>query len=426
MVMLIFKAFLPIITFIGIFLGSGVYFSCLGYANAFYQVSPIAAIFPALILAWILHNKSTDETMQSCVKGASHPDIVSMCLIFILAAVFSQVTYSIGSVDATVNCAMSLIKGEFLLIGLFLTAAFISTAIGTSMGTIATIGPIAVGLSQQGVFPMAIAMATVIGGAIFGDNLSLVSDTTIAAVASQEANMIEKLKLNGIVAVISALLTVLVLSFYHVQSGYVSTYDYQFILITPYLLLVLLSAWGINVFIGLMTSIATAVGIGYFWGTYSLIQYSADVVQGCLNIQDVLILSLLIGVLSGLINSNLQAGIEQVVAKIGATNKRLGQLIIVGLVSICDVLIANNTIAIIMVGPIARTISQKFSIKPHVSAAWLDIFSCVFQGIIPYGAQILLASSLAGLSPLALVPHVYYCYILGLVSIGFILSNKEF
>lgn len=424
--MLIFKAFLPIITFIGIFLGSGVYFSCLGYVNPFYQVSPIAAIFPALIFAWILHNKSTDETMQSCVKGASHPDIVSMCLIFILAAVFSQVTYSIGSVDATVNCAMSLIKGEFLLIGLFLTAAFISTAIGTSMGTIATIGPIAVGLSQQGVFPMAIAMATVIGGAMFGDNLSLVSDTTIAAIASQEANMIEKLKINGIVAVISALFTVLVLSFYHLQPGCVSTYDYQFILIIPYLLLVLLSAWGINVFIGLMTSIATAVGIGYFWGNYSLIQYSADVVQGCLNIQDVLILSLLIGVLSGLINSNLQIGIERAVIKIGATNKRLGQLIIACLVSICDVLIANNTIAIIMVGPIARTISQKFCIKPHVSAAWLDIFSCVFQGIIPYGAQVLLASSLAGLSPLALVPQVYYCYILGLVSIGFIISNKEF
>jgi Na+/H+ antiporter NhaC len=423
--MLIVQAVLPIITFIGIFLGSGVYFLYSGCSQAFYQVSPIAAIFPALILAWILYNKDADETMQACIKGASHPDIIAMCLIFILAAVFSQVTCSIGSVNATVHCALSLIKDEFLLIGLFLTAAFISTAIGTSMGTIATIGPIAVGLSQQGVFPMALSMATVVGGAMFGDNLSLVSDTTIAAVASQEADMMEKLKLNAMVAGIAGLITVAILSFYYVQPVSVDTSDYQLILLVPYLLLILLAASGINVFASLMTGIIAAVIIGCFWGSYSLMQYSIDVVQGCGNIQGILILSLLIGALSGLINRNLHIGIEHAIAKIGATNKRIGQLMIMGLVTVFDILIANNTIAIIMAGPIARTIAQKFSIKPHVSAAWLDIFSCIFQGIIPYGAQLLLASSLAGLSPLAITPLVYYCYILGFVSIGFVVFNKQ-
>lgn len=422
--MFIFQAFLPIITFMSIFLGSGVYFSYLGCLNPFYQVSPIAAIFPALILAWILHNKSAEQTMQSCIKGASHPDIIGMCLIFILAAIFSQITHSIGSVNATIGCALSLIKGEFLLIGLFLTAAFISTAIGTSMGTIATIGPIAVGLSQQGIFPMSLSMATVVGGAMFGDNLSLISDTTIAAVASQEADMIEKLKLNSCVAIISALVTLCFLSFYHIKAVPLCSYEYRLVLMLPYLVLILLSTCGINVFVALMTSIATAVSIGYFQGSYSLVQYSADVVKGCSSIQDILILSLLIGVLSGLINANLQGAIENLVAKIGATNKRLGQYIIMSLVSLFDILIANNTIAIIMAGPIARSIAYRFSIKPHVSAAWLDIFSCVFQGIIPYGAQILLASSLAGLSPLEISPLVYYCYILGFVSIVFVFFKK--
>lgn len=423
--MLIFKAFLPIITFISIFLGSGVYFAYIGYLNAFYQVSPIAAIFPALILAWVLHNKSADQTMQSCIKGASHPDIIGMCLIFVLAAIFSQVTRSIGSVDATVSCALSLIKGEFLLIGLFLTAAFISTAIGTSMGTIATIGPIAVGLSQQGIFPMGLSIATVVGGAMFGDNLSLVSDTTIAAVASQEADIIEKLKLNSYVAIISALVTVFLLSFYHAKSVSVDLYDYQMVLMLPYLVLILLSTYGVNVFVALMTSITTAVVIGYCGGSYSLVQYSADVVKGCSSIQDILILSLLIGALSGLINTNLQAGIENFIAKIGIINKRFGQCLIILLVSLFDILIANNTVAIIMTGPIARSIAQRFSIKPHVSAAWLDIFSCVFQGIIPYGAQILLASSLAGLSPLEISSQVYYCYILGFVSVCFVFLKKQ-
>jgi len=424
MLMIIFQAFLPILMFIGFFLGAGFYFLLNGSVDAFYQVSPIAAILPALVVGWFLHKGNSNETVKACINGASHPDIITMCLIFILAAIFSRVTFSIGSVNATVNCALSLVNGEFLLIGIFLTAAFIATAIGTSMGTIATIGPIAIGLSQQGIFPLSLGIATVVGGAMFGDNLSLVSDTTIAAVASQEADMMAKFRLNALIAVISGALTIFYLSFCVVKPGIILTYDYQPVLLLPYLVLIALSAFGLNVFVGLMTSISLSIVIGFFYSSYSLVQYSIDVVQGCADIHSILILSLCIGALSGLINTNLQNGIAHGILKIRSKSSLIGQLVIASIVSIFDILIANNTIAIIMTGPIARIIAKNFSIEAHKSAAWLDIFACVFQGIIPYGAQILLASSLAGISPFVIVPYVYYCYILGCVALLFIFFKK--
>ncbi|MFP3017808.1 MAG: Na+/H+ antiporter NhaC family protein [Candidatus Tisiphia sp.] len=204
--------FIPILSFILLFVGSGVYFTLLGIPNAFYQFSPITAIIPAIALAWLLHKGSLQKKMQDFLDGVRHRDIITMCIIFLLAGAFSELTKQIGSVDATVNFAISLIPSRFLLIGLFVVTAFVSTSIGTSMGAIATIAPIGFALSQQMELSAPLCVATVVGGVMFGDNLSIISDTTIASVMSQEANMKQKLKLNAKVALIASIITISLLA----------------------------------------------------------------------------------------------------------------------------------------------------------------------------------------------------------------------
>lgn len=418
-------SFCPIFLFVVLYVGAGIYFSLMGVENSFYQLSPNVAIIPGIILAWIIHKGPTKHRFDQFIDGVRHKDIITMCIIFILAGAFSTVTTSIGSVDATINCGLSLIPQNYLLIGLFLIAAFISTAIGTSMGTIATIAPITAGLSAQGAFPATLGLATIVGGAMFGDNLSIISDTTIASVSSQEANMKDKFKLNAMLALISSFFTIIILLFVHDTQTFIEPKPYNFMLVTPYLFLILFAMTGVNVFIVLLLSILYASIIGYIHHDYSILDLSKDITIGFKSMHDIMLLSLLIGGLSGLS----QKGSKQLAQKLGdwiskKGSKTFAQLVIAKIVSIFDLLLANNTVAIIVSGEIAREIAKKHHVPPHYSATILAIFSCVFQGIIPYGAQLLLAASIAGLSPLSLTPYVYYCYILGAVTIIFILLRK--
>lgn len=423
--------FLPIIYFVVLFVGSGIYFTVMGIPSAFYQISPITSILPAIGLAWMLHRGSTDKKMHDFLDGLRHRDIITMCIIFLLAGAFSQITQEIGSVDATVNCALSFIPSQFLLIGLFCVTAFVAVSIGTSMGTIATIAPIGFALSQQIGIPAPLCMATVVGGAIFGDNLSIVSDTTIAAVMSQEADMKKKLLLNAQVASIASLITIAILAFKSnssIQPISVTT-NYNPLLITPYLLLMGLALYGVNVFISLWTSISFAGIVGILLqANYGFLAFGQSITKGFSNMHEIMLLSLLIGGLSGLAGKEFTQHLTNIISAWIFKRKagqKTAQLLIAGLVSIFDLLLANNTIAIIVSGEVAREIAKKHHIPRHYSAAWLDIFSCVFQGLIPYGAQILLASAIAHISPLSVVPHVYYCYILGAVSIVYIALNKS-
>ncbi len=420
--------FIPIFLFIALFVGSGVYFTLLGIPNAFYQFSPITAIIPAIALAWILNRGSTQQKMHDFLDGVRHRDIITMCIIFLLAGAFSEVTKQIGSVEATVNFALSLIPPQFLLIGLFLVAAFVATSIGTSMGTIATIAPIGFALSQQIDLSPSLCVATVVGGAMFGDNLSIVSDTTIAAVMSQEADMKEKLKLNAKVAFIASILTMILLIFNTNSQPIIDVKHYDLMLVTPYLLLILLAISGVNVFVSLFISIAFTGMVGAFAKDgYGVLLFSQDLNKGFASMNEIMLLSLMVGGLSGLAGKGFIQEIANSLSNwISRQNAgpKITQLLIAKLVSIFDILLANNTIAIIFTGEIAREISKKHKIPAHYTAAWLDIFSCVFQGIIPYGAQILLASAIAQVSPLAIVPHVYYCYCLGLVAVCYIVFGK--
>lgn len=420
--------FIPILLFIAIFVGSGVYFTFTGTSNAFYQFSPITAIIPAIALAWLLHRGRTQEKMYDFLDGVRHRDIITMCIIFLLAGAFSEITMQIGSVESVVNFALSLIPSKFLLIGLFLIGAFVSTSIGTSMGTIATIAPLGAALSEQIGFSPALAVATVVGGAMFGDNLSIISDTTIAAVVSQEADMKKKLKLNAKIAFVASIFTIFILYFKADASIINQAKDYSFILITPYLLLLILAVIGINVFVSLVISIGFAGIIGFFTQDgYSALTFSKALNKGFLSMNEIMLLSLLVGGLSGLTSKNFA---KEVAHKISAwisrknAGPKMTQLIIAKLVSIFDILLANNTIAIIFTGEIARELAIKHKIPRHYSATWLDTFSCIFQGIIPYGAQILLASAIAKVSPLEVVPHVYYCYALAAVAIAHISTKK--
>ncbi len=419
-------SFLPILLFVTTFVGSGIFFTINGHENAFYQLSPLVAIIPAIALGWIQHKGKNQDRMNAFLDGVRHRDIITMCIIFLLAGAFSEVTKSIGSVDATVNFALDFIPAKFLLMGLFFISAFISTAIGTSMGTIATIAPIAVGLSMQGAFPMAIGVATVVGGSMFGDNLSIISDTTIAAVMSQEAEVKPKVKLNSKIAAIASIITVIALLFSIDGNIEIETKDYSLLKITPYIFLIILAISGVNVFIALVTSIVFAFIIGFISGEYNILTYSRDITTGFLNMHEIMLLSLMIGGLSGLVGNeaknNLSKHLSIWISKTGG--QKMAQLVIAKIVIIFNLLLANNTIAIIFSGEIAREIAKKHKIPRHYSAVWLDIFSCVIQGIIPYGAQILLASAFAGISPLNVIPYVYYCYSLGIVSIFWILLKK--
>ncbi len=423
---MIFISFLPILLFVVIYVGTGIYFSLLGVNNAFYQLSPTVAIIPAIALGWLLDGGTKDQKLHRFLEGVRHPDIITMCIIFLLAGAFSSVTTSIGSVSSTVNVALSCISPQFLLIGIFLTAAFISISIGTSMGTIATVAPIAAGLASQGAFSVINGIATVVGGAMFGDNLSIISDTTIAAVMSQEADMKAKLRINALVAGIASIITIAVLFFVQDANVALGFKDYALLLVTPYIVLMALALLGVNVFITLLLSLVFAWFIGYVHHGYTLFAFSNDIVKGFASMHEIMVLSLMVGGLSGLAGKSTQEltqSLSRWISKTGGS-KKTAQLIIAAIVSGFDILLANNTVAIIFSGEIARDIAKRYHIPPHYSAAWLDIFSCVFQGIIPYGAQVLLASTIAGVSPLHIMPHVYYCYILGMVSIIYISTKR--
>lgn len=441
----ILKNFLPTLLFIFIYVGSGTYFSIIGTENPFYQIPATIAIIPAIGLGWLLHKGNTEEKMYIFIDGARDVNIITMCMIFLLSGAFSAVTKTIGSVGATVDFSLALIPSKFLLLGIFIISAFISTAIGTSMGTIATMAPIAADFINQGIFEGPIAMATVVGGAMFGDSLSLISDTTIAAVMSQQADMKAKFKLNSIVATIAAIFTIIILSQYDVVSEAIQAKkELSLALITPYILLILLPLCKVNVFSSLIIAIIYTGVVGYFTQDYNILKFSQDVTKGFAEMQEITLLSLLVGGLSGFAKDNgkeIANHLARFISKadkfnnsknklpskdlesdeMPSTVQKAAQLVIAKIVVIFDLLFANNTIAIIFTGEIAKDIAKKYYVPPHYSATWLDIFSVVTQGIIPYGAQILLASFTAGLSPLSIVSHVYYCYCLGIVAIIYIL-----
>ena len=417
-------ALTPLLLFLALFFGAGLYFTVQGVAMGFYQLRAPVAILPALALgAWIAHRKGL-RAGDILLRGMGDPNIVLMCLIFLLAGAFAHVSRSIGAVDAVVALGIGALPASLLLPGLFLLAGLISLAIGTSMGTIAAVVPIALGTADAAGLDSALVLGAVVGGAMFGDNLSVISDTTIAATRSQGAAMRDKFRENFMIALPAALLTIVLLAVLGDSAPVTGDGTASPWLALPYLLVLVLALAGIDVLVVLGLGLVLAGGFGLFLGNdYDLVQYAGDIWIGFEGMIEILLLSLLIGGLGALMKA--AGGLDwlaMVIARFarGHRGRRTGEFSIAALSASADVFTANNTVAILVGGSVARDIAARHDISPRRSASLLDIFACVPQGLLPYGAQILLAASLASVSPLAIAGKVYYCWILAVVAIAFI------
>lgn len=419
-------ALLPFIIFIAIYLGAGLYFQSAGVSMAFYQFPSVTAMFIAVLSAFCLSRDPVMFKFGIFSKGAGNDNIMTMLMIYILAGAFSAVAAAMGGRDATVNLGMSLIPPQFLTVGIFLISAFMGTATGTSMGTVAAIIPIAAGMAEKSGIPAPLILGACVSGAMFGDNLSMISDTTIAATRTQGCELKDKFKMNFLIALPAAILTIAVFLMAGTPSAVLSgNTDYTLLKVLPYMAVLLLTLLGVNVFLVLVSGIFLSGFIGLMDGTLSVISFAQQIWTGFTGMSEAFFLALFCGGISEMISY--YGGIAWLIEKLQGNihSSRTAQLGIAVLVSLVDSATANNTVAIIVSGGVAKKIAARFHVDPRKSASLLDIFSCVFQGIIPYGAQLLTAAALASQSGLAItaldiVPHMWYCFFLaafGLLSI---------
>ncbi|MCG2589922.1 Na+/H+ antiporter NhaC family protein [Rhodohalobacter sulfatireducens] len=421
---------LPFLMFIGLFLGSGVILQIQGIDHPFQQLPGHVAIIPALILAIILHRKSLKESIAVLVKGAGNDNIITMCMIFLLAGAFSSVAEATGGVEAVVNAGLQIIPAGYVLPGLFIIAALISLSMGTSVGTIGALAPVAVGFANQtGTDPTFIAGA-LFGGAMFGDNLSIISDTTIAATRTQGVEMRDKFRENIKVALPAAIVTVIVFLLISTDAATVDSEQVQWLATVPYLAILVLAVSGMNVFLVLILGIVLAALQGVIMTGYEFSSLGVDISNGFASMFGIFILAMFVGSLAEFIKQ--QGGLQWIAGKINRmaekasrNGNRAQQLSIGALAFITDICIANNVVAIVVTGEISRSIALKHNISPKRSASLLDIFACSAQSFIPYGNQALLLSATFVISPWEAVSHNYYGLILFLCAFIFIGFQKR-
>ncbi|WP_151838939.1 Na+/H+ antiporter NhaC family protein [Acinetobacter radioresistens] len=416
-------ALLPLIVFLAIFLGSGIYHSIIGTEFAFYQVKAPVAALPAIILALLIYRGQINEAIEEFLKGASHPNLILMFMVFMFAGAFASVSSTIGSVDATVQLGLSIIPPSFVLPMLFIISAFIATAMGTSMGTIAACTPIAFGFAQVTDIEVVYAIGAVVGGAMFGDNLSMISDTTIAATRSQNVELRDKFRVNVWIAVPASVITLMIYILTTHDSQTIEHTSYNLWLILPYLAVFLLAFSRLHVLVTLGTGILLSGLIGLFvQSEFNLLKLNTAIYDGFVGMFEVALLSMFLGGLSAIMQK--EGGLQWLIERIYSVTRlfrvsreRAGELGISFLVVFSNLFVANNTVAIILSGDMAREVSKEYGLDPKRVAALMDIFSCVVQGLIPYGAQLLLACSIVKLSPVELLGHIYYCWVLAIFAI---------
>ncbi|ARR45378.1 Na+/H+ antiporter NhaC family protein [Vibrio campbellii] len=421
-------ALLPLVLFLALFIGVGTYLSLQGVDFAFYQLPAPIAVLPAVILALILSKDKLNRSIEHFMRGVGHPDIIAMCMIYLLAGAFAAVAKASGGVDATVNLGLSAIPTSMILPGIFLISAFIATAMGTSMGTIAAVAPVALGIAQSAGMSLPLTAGVVLSGAMFGDNLSIISDTTIAATRSQGCEMKDKFKENIRIALPAALVALVIFAFNSTATQVPETGPIEWLKVLPYVTILILAVSGMNVFVVLTIGIVLAGGVSLSSiDNYGLTNFAQDIYSGFGNMQEIFLLSMLIGGLSELMRrqgglaflTNLVSGIIRTFGSSHSkeANGRASELGIAGLVSMVNTCTANNTVAIIVSGSVARQLAEENNVSPRRSASLLDIFSCVIQGVLPYGAQVLLLGSVFNLSPLEVVANSYYCFALAIAAI---------
>ena len=422
-------ALTPLLLFLALFFGAGLYYTAQGEAMGFYQLRAPVAILPALALGVWLARRRGVPAQQTLLQGMGDGNVMLMCLIFLLAGAFATVSKAIGAVDAVVALGLGALPAGLILPGLFLVAAFVSLSIGTSMGTLAAVVPIALGVADAAGLDRVLVTSAVLGGAMFGDNLSIISDTTIAATRSQGAEMRDKFRENFRIALPAAIATIVLLATLGDAAPVEAPDAASPWLVLPYVVVLGLALAGLDVVLVLGIGLVVSGVFGFVLAQeYDAVSFAGDIYLGFESMVEITLLSILIGGLAALIKATGGlAWLAQVIAKFarGHTGRRSGELSIAALAAGSDALTANNTVAILVTGSLAKDIAQRHDISPRRAASVLDIFACVVQGVLPYGAQILLAASLAAVSPLALAGSVYYCWLLALSAIGFMLWPRR-
>lgn len=391
--------------------------------NDFYKMPVSVSFIVASMVAIAMNrNESINKKVEVFCKGAGNTDIILMVIIFILAGAFAEVAKVMGAVDSTVNLGLTILPGNILLAGVFMICCFISLSIGTSVGTIAALAPMALGIAEKTGIPVGLALGAVVSGAMFGDNLSMISDTTIAATRTQGCDMRDKFKMNFAIVIPAAVATAVVFAFINIGNNAAldGSYSYSIIKVLPYMVVLIAALIGINVMLVLVGGTIFAGAVGIMTNTFDVWGFLKAIQDGIAGMSELIIISLLIGGMVEVIKYN--GGIDFLLNFITKRikSKKGAEFGIAALVSVVDICTANNTIAIVMAGPIAKNIADKYDIDPRRAASLLDIFSCFFQGIIPYGAQILTAVGVAGamkISPFDVMRYLYYPYLMGICAI---------
>ncbi|MFR7897686.1 Na+/H+ antiporter NhaC family protein [Turicibacter sanguinis] len=393
----------------------------------------LVAFMLAAACAFLFNRTATfNEKIAVFCKGAGHENIIMMIVIFLLAGAFSGVAKSIGAVDATVNMSLSVLPPNLVVAGLFIIASFISISMGTSVGTITALTPIGLGIANATGIPVALVVGAVVGGGMFGDNLSMISDTTIAAVRTQGCELKDKFKVNFFIVLPAAIISLilLVVTTMSFDQTTTSVGSFEWIKVLPYLYILVGALVGINVFALLSSGVLVAGIIGLFTHAATFPDLIQSASSGMAGMQELAIICLIVGGTLELIkfNGGIQFLLHLLTSRI--KSKKGAEFAIAGLVSLVDICTANNTIAIVVSGPLAKNIADEYEIDPKRSASLLDIFSSCWQGLIPYGAQLLGAAGLAAISPFEIIPYVHYPMLMGLfgllaIMFGFPKINKK-
>lgn len=406
-------ALMPLVVFLCLYLVTSL------IVNDFYKV-PITVAFLVASVYAVATTKglSLNDRILQYSSGAANKNIMLMLWIFILAGAFAQSAKAMGAIDATVNLTLLLLPDNLLLAGVFLASCFISLSIGTSVGTIVALTPVAAGIAMKTDVSLPFMTALVIGGAFFGDNLSFISDTTIAATRTQGCVMRDKFRVNFLIAVPAALLVFIYYIIYGTQVESASEiHAIEWGKVIPYLIVLGTAIAGMNVTLVLLLGVLSTGIIGCIYGSFDLFGWFASMGEGITGMGELIIITLMAGGMLELIRFN--GGVDYILHHLTrhVSNKRGAELSIAALVSLANFCTANNTIAIITVGPLANNIAEQFRVDKRKSASILDTFSCVVQGLIPYGAQMLIAAELTKLSPISIIGYLYYPIILGIVAL---------
>lgn len=406
-------ALMPLVVFLCLYLVTSL------IVNDFYKV-PITVAFLVASVYAVATTKglSLNDRILQYSSGAANKNIMLMLWIFILAGAFAQSAKAMGAIDATVNLTLLLLPDNLLLAGIFLASCFISLSIGTSVGTIVALTPVAAGIAMKTDVSLPFMTALVIGGAFFGDNFSFISDTTIAATRTQGCVMRDKFRVNFLIAVPAALLVFIYYIIYGTQVESASEiHAIEWGKVIPYLIVLGTAIAGMNVTLVLLLGVLSTGIIGCIYGSFDLFGWFASMGEGITGMGELIIITLMAGGMLELIRFN--GGVDYILHHLTrhVSNKRGAELSIAALVSLANFCTANNTIAIITVGPLANNIAEQFRVDKRKSASILDTFSCVVQGLIPYGAQMLIAAELTKLSPISIIGYLYYPIILGIVAL---------